>query len=235
MGHVAKVGIVVGLPQEAAILKQTLGDSTPALACAGPGPVRAARAAADLIAAGADALLSLGFAGGLDPALRPGDIVVGAGTAEPDGRRHETDDAMAQRLCAALDAANCPWSAGLVAGVDQGLATAADKKALSSRTHAVIVDMESHAIAAAGLPFAILRVVVDPAERALPVAVLAALSPGGEVLIPKLIAGLLRHPGDLRSVWALAGDSRRARAGLRRAATALGTVFAHHGSISAKA
>ena len=69
MGDVAKVGIVVGLPQEAALLKQTLGDSTPALACAGPGPVRAARAAADLIAKGTDALLSFGFAGVLDPAL----------------------------------------------------------------------------------------------------------------------------------------------------------------------
>src|SRR5262249_7773706 len=218
MGDVAKVGIVVGLPQEAALLKQTLGDFAPALTCMGPGPARAARAPASLIAQGVDALLSFGFAGGLDPMLRPGDIIVGAGTVTPDGRRYETDDALARRLCAAFDATNCPWSAGLVAGVDQVLATADDKSALWSRTHALIVDMESHAVAAAGPPFAILRVVVDPAERALPAAALAALSPGGEVRIPKLIAGLLRRPGDISAVWALAGDNRRARAGLRRAA-----------------
>ena len=225
MGAVGRLGVIVGLPQEAAILKRVLGKATPLLACAGARPARAAQGAAKLIAGGAKILLSFGFAGGLDPRLRPGDIVVGAGVVGPDGRMRETDDALAQRICAALDDAGCRWSAGLVAGADQVLATIAAKQALGARTGAVIVDMESHAVAAAGLPFAVLRVVVDPAERALPASVLTAFDSSGHVNVVPLIAGLLRHPREIGALLALAGDNGPARKGLRRAAAAAGCAF----------
>ena len=225
MGDVGKLGVIVGLSQEAAILKRVLGKATPLLACAGAQPARAAQGAAQLIADGADTLLSFGFAGGLDPSLRPGDIIVGAGVVGVDGKMRETDDALAQRMCAALDDSGCRWSAGLVAGADQALATAAAKQALSARTGAVIVDMESHAVAAAGLPFAILRVVVDPAERALPESVLAAVDSRGRVNMMPLVAGLLRHPGEIGSLLALARDNGPARRSLRRAAAAAGRAF----------
>jgi len=225
MGDVARLGIVVGLPQEAAILKRVLGKATPPLACAGARPARAAQGTADLIAGGAGMLLSFGFAGGLDPSLQPGDISVGAGVVGTDGKMRETDDALAQRICAALDETDCTWSAGLVAGADQALATTAEKQALCARTGAVIVDMESHAVAAAGRPFAILRVVVDPAERALPASVLAALDSKGRVNVLALMAGLLRRPRDVGSVLALARDNGPARDSLRRAAAAVGRAF----------
>jgi hopanoid-associated phosphorylase len=225
MGDVGRLGVVVGLPQEAAILKRVLGKATPLLVCAGAQPARAALGVAELIAAGADILLSFGFAGGLDPALRPGDIVVGAGVVGIDGTMHETDDALAQRICAALDEGGCRWSAGLVAGADQALTTPAAKQALSASAGAIIVDMESHAVAAAGLPFTILRVVVDPAERALPASVLAAIDSHGRVKPAALMAGLLRRPREIGSLLALARDNGPARTGLRRAAAAVGRAF----------
>ncbi len=225
MGDVGRLGVIVGLPQEAAILKRVLGKATPLLACAGAQPARAAQAAAELIAGGADMLLSFGFAGGLDPALRPGDIIVGAGVVGPDGNMRETDDALAQRVCTALDASQCSWSAGLVASVDQVLATTAAKQALSASTGAIVVDMESHAVGAAGLPFAILRVVVDPAERPLPASVLAALDSKGRVNVMALIAGLLRRPREIGPLLALARDNGPARNSLRRAAAAVGRAF----------
>jgi hopanoid-associated phosphorylase len=225
MGDVAKLGIVVGLPQEAAILKRVLGKATPPLACAGAQPARAAQGTAELVAGGASMLLSFGLAGGLDPALQPGDIIVGAGVVGIDGTMHETDDALAQRLCAALDENGCRWSAGLVAGADQALATPAAKQALSASTGAVIVDMESHAVGAVGLPFAILRVVVDPAERALPASVLAAIDSHGHVKVAALMAELLRRPREIGALLALARDNGPARASLRRAAAAAGRAF----------
>jgi hopanoid-associated phosphorylase len=225
MGDVGRLGVVVGLPQEAAILKRVLGKATPLLVCACAQPARAALGAAELIAAGADILLSFGFAGGLDPALRPGDIIVGAGVVGIDGTMHETDDAMAQRICAALDESGFRWSAGLVAGADRALTTPAAKQALSASTGAIIVDMESHAVGAAGLPFAILRVVVDPAERALPASVLAAIDSHGRVKPAALMAGLLRRPREIGSLLALARDNGPARTGLRRAAAAVGRAF----------
>jgi nucleoside phosphorylase len=175
-----------------------------------------------MVRAGAGALLSFGFAGGIDPALRPGDVIVGAGVVGADGRMHETDDALARYLCAALDSLGCGWSAGLVAGVDRVLAAVAAKQALAARTGAAIVDMESRAVAEAGLPFAILRVVLDPAEHALPASVLAALRSNGRLNPLALIGGLLRRPGEIGALQALARDNSAARASLRRAAQALG-------------
>ena len=60
---------------------------------------------------------------------------------------------------------------GGLAGVEQVVAARACKAALRSETGAAAVDMESHIAAAyaaeAGLPFAALRVISDPATRAL--------------------------------------------------------------------
>jgi hopanoid-associated phosphorylase len=216
-----RIGIVVGLPQEAAILKRVLRAATPPVACAGATPAGARRAAAEIVGRGAGALLSFGLAGGIDPDLRPGDVIVGAGVVGPDGRMHETDDALARHLCAALDSLDCGWSAGLVAGVDRVVATVAAKQSLAARTGAVIVDMESRAVAEAGLPFAILRVVVDPADHAIPASVQAALRSNGRFNPLVLIGGLLRRPGEIGALRALARDNGAARAGLRRAALAL--------------
>jgi adenosylhomocysteine nucleosidase len=215
-----RIGIVVGLPQEAAILKRALGKTPSLLVCSGAQAARAAQGAAELVAGGATMLLSFGFAGGLDPSLRPGNLVVGAGVVAADGRRQATDDALAQRLCAALDAAGCRWSAGLVADAAHAVETAAAKQALFVRTRAVIVDMESRAVAEAGLPFAILRAVVDPAERALPSSALAALKPSGRIDSLTLIGGLLRRPSEIGTLLALARDSAAARVSLGRAAAA---------------
>lgn len=229
MGAVApslrRVGVIVGLPQEAAILKRALGKAAPPIVCGGAQAAGAARAAAELVAAGADALLSFGFAGGLDPALRPGDLVVGAGVTAADGTVLATDDALSQRLCAALDAASCRWTAGLVAHADQVVDSPAAKRALCARTRALIVDMESRAAADAGLPFAILRAVVDPAERALPSSALAALRPNGRINSLALLGGLLRRPREIGTLLALARDNAAARESLSRAAAAAGRAF----------
>jgi len=219
-----RVGVIVGLPQEAAILKRALGKAAPPIVCGGAQSAGAARAAAELVAAGADALLSFGFAGGLDPSLRPGDLVVGAGVVA-DGRMHATDDTLSQRLCAALDAATGGWTAGLVAHADQVVDSPAAKQALFARTRALIVDMESRAAAEAGLPFAILRAVVDPAERALPSSALAALRPSGRINSLVLLGGLLRRPREIGTLLALARDNAAARESLSRAAAAAGRAF----------
>ena len=61
---------------------------------------------------------------------------------------------------------------GGLAGVEEVVVAQACKAALRSETGAAAVDMESHIAAAyaaeAGLPFAALRVISDPASRALP-------------------------------------------------------------------
>jgi adenosylhomocysteine nucleosidase len=106
-----------------------------------------------------------------------------------------------------------------LAAVATPVAHAADKARLFAATGAAVVDMESGAVAAvataAGLPFAVLRVVCDPAGRDLPPAALVALDGDGAIAALGVLASLLRHPGQIPALLRLARDAAAARTGLR--------------------
>ncbi len=199
------LGIVTGLAAEAR-LARPLG-----LVAAGGGtPAGAAAAAAMLIARGVTALLSFGFAGGLDPALAPGALVL-PHTLVTATARLAIDPELAGRFGTpqgTLFAARAP-----VLSVEA-------KAALFAATGACAVDVESEAVAQAAaarrLPFAVLRAVCDPAWRALPPAALAALDATGAIAPLGLLAALARAPAQLPALVLLAHDAQAARAALRR-------------------
>jgi hypothetical protein len=74
--------------------------------------------------------------------------------------------------------------------------------------------MESHWVARVaaehGLPFAVLRVVVDPADRALPPAACLELAEGGRVRRRALLRAVLAEPAQIAALVRLAIDARRA-------------------------
>jgi nucleoside phosphorylase len=172
---------------------------------------------------GCDLLVSFGFAGGLDPTLMAGDILLADRVVIAGGKAHDADAITRSQLGHALDRLHCRWRGGAIAGVDRILATPAAKRSVASETAALAADMESHVLAAAAgtLPFVVLRAIVDPAARAIPSSVLSALTAEGGIRPLPLITGLLRRPGEIATLLALARDSRRARAALGRAAVAL--------------
>ena len=167
------IGVVVGLAAEAR-LARPLGLS---VAIGGGTDAGAEAAAARLIRGGATGLISFGLAGGLDPALRPGAIVVPRAIIT-DGRTIATD--------LALSAALGGPTPHMVLGADTIAADAETKRRLRAETGAEAIDLESGAVArmadAHGLPCAAIRVVCDPAERTLPPAALAALNASGATL-----------------------------------------------------
>ncbi len=200
------LAIVVGMRSEAALFAP-LGVPVGV----GGGTVSGAEAAAErLVAAGARALLSAGLAGGLDPMLVPGVLVVPRGL-RAQGRSFRADPALARMLPGR--------EVTLALGVERPVAAVADKRRLWRETGASIVDLESGAVArvatAHGLPFAVWRAVCDPAARGLPRAALVALD-GRGVVAPWRVAGaLLAAPRSLPALIALAGDARAARGALR--------------------
>ena len=103
---------------------------------------------------------------------------------------------------------------GGLAGAEQVIAAKACKAALHSETGAVAVDMESHIAAAyaaeAGLPFAALRVIADPASRALPVLAMTAIKPNGEIDLRKVLRSVARNPSSLRALVSTGIDFNRA-------------------------
>ncbi len=200
------LGIVVGLETEARLLRRrNLGPT----AISGATAAGAAHAASELVAAGVTHLLSFGLAAGLDPALEAGRLLLPAEVVD-GARRHRTDPGLRSWLG---DGAQGP-----LLHSDRLVAAPAEKAALRRSSGCVALDMESGAVAraaaAAGLPFAVLRAVCDPADRTLPPAACLALRPGGRLDGVGVFASILRRPGQLTGLLALGRDAGRAKAAL---------------------
>jgi adenosylhomocysteine nucleosidase len=200
------LGVVTGLAAEAR-LAGGLGD----VLAGGGTPAGAAREAMELVRRGVSGLLSFGLAGGLDPALTPGTLVVPASVLE-DGETFATDPALSARLGGITHPRLLAASAIVV--------RACDKHALHRATGAGAVDLETGAVARAareaGLPFAVLRAVCDPADRDLPPAALVALDGAGIIGLGRLLRSLAARPDQLPALLRLARDAARARAALIR-------------------
>jgi adenosylhomocysteine nucleosidase len=215
------VGIVTALPAEARALKLTCMPPVGAVqqaegalvARAGMGPERAGRAAGLLLEQGARALVSWGTAGGLDPALRPGNMllpvrIIGSGHDAYSPDRHWR---MALETCLQH---HTTVRSGTLVCQSHAIASVADKARLGRETGAVACDMESAAVGAAaqraGVPLLVARAVADSADSALNKLALQALDAGGELRLAALLGGLCRWPGELAGLLRLANCFRAA-------------------------
>lgn len=218
--NAAPVLAVTGLGREARI---AAGAGVMALGAGGsPDRLRALLAER---APACSAVVSFGIAGGLDPALPPGAVVVATAIVTTDGRRATHTEA-ARCWAERLSRAGERIVAAEIAGVEVPLLGIADKRALRAATGAVAVDMESHVAAdfavARGLPFAALRVVCDPADRALPALAGQALRPDGGIDLAAILRHLLHEPAQLAVLPRLARDAATAFAALGRVRASLG-------------
>lgn len=221
------VGLLAEAERAAAAVS---GGSEPLVFVAAASPARAYQGARELVRQGAKALLSFGLAGGLDPTLAPGDPVLASAVVLSDGTRIETDPAWHASLARGLDGRGRAAASGAIAGVDRIVATRAEKAALRLRTGAVAVDMESHAVARAareaGVPLMAIRVILDPANRALPSAALAGIGPDGRTRRLPVFCRLLLKPWQGPALAALRRANREALDVLGRLAAELGPAFA---------
>jgi hopanoid-associated phosphorylase len=163
-------------------------------------------------------VISFGVAGGLDPTLKSGDVVVATEVLAGD-TRWLAGLTLNDDLIASLALGSRRVVRGGLAGVERVIAAKACKAALRSETGAAAVDMESHIAAAyaaeAGLPFAALRVIADPASRALPELAMAAIKANGDIDLRKVLRGVARDPLSLRALVSTGIDFNRALRTLR--------------------
>lgn len=173
---------------------------------------------------GFGAAVSFGIAGGLDPELRPGDCIVASSIVDAESC-HRPDLGLSRRLLDLLpDADFAP-----IAGVDFPVTDPDMKRALFQDQRVAAVDMESHLVArfaqAHGLQFAALRVVIDPAERAIPPSALLGLRKNGASDLRPVLWSLMSRPRDAAGMALLAWDFCIALAALRSTRGRLGRGF----------
>ncbi len=182
---------------------------------------------------GLSGLVSIGFCGGLDRALRSGTVVIPSTVITRDiDERFDADvdwQATVMSRLSHLDA-----HAGRLFCAQDVISSTADKQDICTRHKACAVDMESAGIAHAArrlhVPFLAIRIVVDEAGDSLPRATANAVRPDGNLDLKGLARGLLNHPADLPALMALGRKSSRAQKQLKAVCEALGPGFGLHGT-----
>lgn len=168
----------------------------------GPGPRLVQQALADDWRV--DAVLSVGFCGGLDPDLRIGDIVV---SGEFPRR------------------ASGPFLRGEILSIDRVAVTAEHKRRLRAESGAAAVDMESATVAAKarqwGVPFGCVRVVSDTAGEDLPLDFNTYRDATGRLELARIAGAALLQP------WTALPGLLRLERNCRRAADKLGDFLAN--------
>lgn len=212
--------VVTGATFEAEI---AAGDGITAL-CSGAHPLRLRSMLADIDPGRFRAVISFGLAGGLDPKLRPGDLMI-ADQIVAGSNIWKTTAAVSDAL---QTAASTAYRAS-IAGAEATVMDRASKTALRAATGASAVDMESHVAAEFAahnhLPWGVLRAICDPAHRALPAIATAGLKPDGQIDFVATIKSVARNPLQIPALIRTGIDTAIAVSALRRARGLLGLGF----------
>lgn len=212
------IGLIAPLSVEARTARVLRKDEWRVL-CAGYGIERAQRAASRLIDAGAQRLLVWGTAGGLDPSLAEGAIVLANEATDESGNVWLIDEEWRNWLAQALNPV-ARVSVDRIITVTKPVSTPKEKKLLYESSGAVAADMESAAVlelaGSRGVPCAVLRVVADSAVEALPDSVLRAKSQ--KFLATEVFLRALINPRDLGQLMRLARSLAAARKALTECA-----------------
>jgi adenosylhomocysteine nucleosidase len=247
------IGIVVALPREIptgfariengerltphafTLYRHVAADAQLLAVQGGMGQARAAEGARLLVRCFCPQILvSFGFAGGLDPQLPRGTLVIGNALVPENASLalSVADPALSAEFLAAAEAEGVPVQRGAIVTTQHLVADTASKFALRAKSGACAVDMETAGIVEvareAGLPWVAVRAIVDGAEDPLPPACLTVLRDDGCVAFGPLLRTICQSPHLLRYFLRLAGDTATARRHLSRAFERWTYSFAVH-------
>jgi adenosylhomocysteine nucleosidase len=226
------LGIVVALPEELPTLTSKKippsALNSVLVICSGAGGENARKAAETLVSNGATHLISWGCAAALSPELKSGDLTLADSLLDTQHVQITIDSAWHAQVKNSL-AKSLSVHTGTLLESLQIVALSSDKKQLHTKTNAIVLDMESVAIAKVAqeknLPFLAIRAIADPVTMDLPKAVSVAMNDKGKVLISPLLKYLLLHPSELPALIKLGLHFSAAKKTLKHVATQLDTII----------
>lgn len=216
----ARIVFCSALPQEIQFLGRRLGIRIPGrgpvciehaipggpvvtLAVSGIGRERMSRLLSALNRQPVDLWISVGFAGGLDPHLRTGDLLEGTAvrTAEGDLGSFSKEGRLEKASSSILYCSN------------RIISTPLEKRELYEQAGAAAVDMESAEVAkharSRGEPFTWIRVISDTAEEGIPPVLPQCIGANGFPSARAALRVLIKHPLSLPLLLRHARRSRR--------------------------
>ena len=231
-------GIVVALPEELSTLTSNklikgsscLISNNVLIIYSGTGPINASSATEYLISQGATKIISWGCAAALSETLKPGDLMLA-------NELISTEESIAIPL-----KMNANWHlhtkelltpfvkvhSGCLVESKSIVSSSEHKKQIHINTNAIALDMESIAIAKVAnrhtFPFLAIRVIADPVEMNLPLAIYKSLNEQGEVSLSKLLLYLANHPAELPGLIRLGLHFKSATKTLKLIAKHIDTV-----------
>jgi len=190
----------------------TPGDAkaaaSPPHSITGDGPIRAEKGAAEALAReNPEALIGIGVAGGIATDLKRGDIIVAKTIVDEQGIPRDCDKRLVN---AAIEMGARPVT----------IATTRTVVLDKSTINAAAVDMESAAWqrAARNIPFAVVRVILDPVSESLPPFLARCAREDGSISRPRVVWYALTHP---TAIPQLVGLSRQIKEASRALAAFL--------------
>ncbi|GMR04814.1 MAG: hypothetical protein BMS9Abin23_0725 [Thermodesulfobacteriota bacterium] len=192
----------------------------------GVGKQKALSAAQWLVETAPGALLSLGLAGGVNPEVKPGDVVIAEKVIEEGkGPVWRADGLVVGSACEALKSSSLRVRSGAVVTTSLPALSVEDKKTIYMRDHALAVDMESAAVAKAaelaGLPLFVMRAVSDGPGQSISREIFDCLDEEGGVNPGAFLRNTLKRPAMLQEAFGL---RKGFNAGLSSLATAWETL-----------
>ena len=167
-------------------------------------------------------VLTCGFAGGLNPDLKLGEVVFEIGNRQSGiGYKSEPPYAGCYEKLVAAGAKPAKFTCA-----DRIATTVAEKKALREQTGADVVEMESAAIHTVcrerGIPCVTVRVISDTADEALPLDFNALAKADKSLDFGKLAWAIARSPGKIGALMAL---QKKTNFAARQLAVVLGKII----------
>ncbi len=222
-----QVGVLIPLlPEAAGVIKHPVPNRPLRFATgitlyvSGLGSQRTREGVQSLLDSGAQAFISLGTAGALDPGLRAGDVFVPDRVLRPEGGPAEIHERWRQSVNEVLSGSGLTVVRGNLLHVDEIIRSPEAKRELYETSGASAVDMESATLIEEadrhGLPSLVIRVIVDHARSRVPEAVLANSDAYGRTHVPALLGDLCRQPRQIYDLLRVAGEFRRARRSLQQ-------------------